>query len=93
MTKSRKPKALKADYTSVSRIFQNLANVRKNLARSAERLDEPSHGLGYRDWLDSLVRLEAQADALGYVFQMQRSELEQWLVDMEAYYKKLEEAA
>lgn len=88
----RKPKALKACYLGVARIFEQIEECRKNLEATKKFLDDPSDGLHYRDLLESLVRLEAQADALAYVFQMERSDLKKWIANMETYYRKLETA-
>jgi len=93
MTKPRKPKALKADYLGVARIFEQLEETRKRLDAIQKQCPERSDAIHYRDLIDSLVRLEAQADALGYCFKMDRSEMKKWISDMEAYYRKLEEAA
>jgi len=93
MSKPRKPKALRATYLPVARIFEMLEACRAKLERAGRVLDDPSDGLHYRDHLDSLVRLEAQVDTLAYCFGMPRRDLKKWVEDMEAYYKKLEEAA
>jgi len=86
VTKPRKPVALKACYIGVARIFEQLEENRKKLAAIGKVCDEPSDVIHYRDYIESLVRLEAQADALSYVFQMERPELKKWISDMEAYY-------
>jgi len=93
MTSLRKPKTLKAAYYGVARIFEQLEECRKRLEAEKSGLPDPSDGLNYRDHLEALVRLEAQADALAYVFQMPRLALKKWIADMETYYRKLEAAA
>ena len=93
MAGPRKPKALKAGYLGVARIFEQLEECRKKLARASEVFDDPSDDLHYRDHLEALVCLEAQADALGYVFQKSRPELKKWVADMEAWLRKIETAA
>jgi len=87
----KRPKALKATYLSVAKIFENLKESRAKLKRMAQVLDDQSDGLHYQDSLEALVRLEAQADALAFVFQTPRSDLEKWVADMEAYYRRLED--
>lgn len=86
----RKPKALKANYLGVALIFERIDSIRTKLKRAEQELDEPSDSLHYRDQLEALVRLEAQADALGVVFQMPRAGLRKWVADMESYYRKLD---
>jgi len=93
MAGPRKPKALKAGYLGVARIFEQLEECRKKLARANEIFDEPSDNLRYRDHLKELLCLEAQVDALGYVFQKSRPEMKKWVADMEAWLRKIETAA
>ena len=81
--------SLEAQYYGIFKIFENLGKARKNV-QAAERCDDPSDAIYYREALDALLRLEAQADALTVAFGKQRKELQQWLTDTEAYYKALE---
>ena len=79
-------------YVYVKTIFDNLDSARAAMrtAMDSKKLKHPDHAIWYRDAIDKLGRLEAQVDALTYVFQKEREELRQWLVDMLAWYKELE---
>jgi len=93
--KPRKPKALDPCYVYMLKIFEQLDEARAVMRRAYDFtvIKNPAHAIWYRDGLDKVTRLEAQVDALGYVFQKTEEELRRWLDDMLAYYKKLEETA
>jgi len=80
---------LEADYVGILQIFENLDKARKTV-ESANGCKDPSDAVYYRDGLDTLVRLEAQVDALTVAFQKTREELKEWLADMAVYYARLE---
>jgi hypothetical protein len=91
-TKPKRPKTLEPCYVYMRRIFDQLDDARAAMRRAMDPtyIRNPADALWYRDGIEKVNRLEAQADALGYVFQKTREELRQWLDDMLAYYKALE---
>lgn len=95
MSAPQKPEAPELCYVYVRQIFDQLDKARATMRRAMDQsfLKNPSHALWYRDTIDSLHRLEAQADALSYAFQMTREDLRQWMDATLAYYKKLGAAA
>lgn len=88
-SKSKFPKPLKleAEYVYLRKIFNELDDARSAVRRAMDPLyiKSPSHALWYRDGLEKLIRLEAQADALTYVFQKTQEDLRAWLAGTKAW--------
>ena len=85
----KKPELGEPCCIAMRKIFDELDKARASI-KSAEKCPERSDAIYYRSSLEALVRLEAQADALAYVYQTERKDLRKWVEDKFDYYRFLE---